>query len=163
IQMLKADPGVENVLGFTGGGGSTNTARMFILLKPLEERKATAQQIIARLRPKLAKVPGARLYLQAAQDVRVGGRQSNALHQFTMIGDNVKGLTAFSPRMLRELRRLPLIADVNTDQLNAGLESKVEYDRATAARFNISPQLIDNVLYDAFGQRQVSTMYRSLN
>jgi multidrug efflux pump len=163
ISIVKSDSGVQNVIGFTGGGGTTNTARMFILLKPLDERKATAQQIIARLRPKLARVSGARLYLQAAQDVRVGGRQSNALYQFTMTGDNLQDLAAFAPRMLSELRRSPLIADVNTDQLNAGLESMLEYDRSTAARFNISPQLIDNVLYDAFGQRQVSTMYRSLN
>jgi len=166
IQIVKADPGIDNVIGFTGSGGggtTTNTARMFISLKPIEERKVSAQQIIARLRPKLTVVPGATLYLQAAQDVRIGGRQSNALYQFTMQGDNLPDLTNFGPQMLAKLQTLPLIADVNSDQQNLGLQSTVQYDRETAARFRISPQLIDNILYDAFGQREVSTMYTSLN
>ena len=166
IGIVKADPAVDTVLGFTGGGGggtTTNTGRMFIALKPLSERKITADYIIARLRPKLAKVPGATLYLQAMQDVRVGGRLSNALYQFTMQGDNLDDLTNYAPRMLEALRRIRIITDVNSDQQNNGLQSLVRYDRATAARFGISPQLIDNTLYDAFGQRQVSTMYTSLN
>jgi len=166
IGIVKADPAVDNVLGFTGGGGggtTTNTARMFIALKPLNQRKITADYIIARLRPKLAKVPGATLYLQAAQDVRVGGRLSAALYQFTMQGDNLADLTAYAPRMLEALRHVPIITDVSSDQQNNGLQSLVEYDRATAARFGISPQLIDNTLYDAFGQRQVSTMYTERN
>ena len=108
-------------------------------------------------------MPGATLYLQAAQDLRVGGRSSSALYQFTMRGDNIQDLTAFGPKMLAQMRKIPEIADVNTDQQNNGLQSVVQYDRRTAARFGISPQLIDNTLYDAFGQRQVSTMYTSLN
>jgi len=165
IQIVKADPGVENVLGFTGGGGgtTTNTARMFIALKPIEQRKITADQIIARLRPKLARVPGARLILQAAQDVRVGGRLGNAQYQFTLQGDNLQDVTVFAPKMLEELEKIPSIVDVNSDQQNNGLQAMVQYDRVTASRFGISPQLIDNTLYDAFGQRQVSTMYSTIN
>ena len=163
--VIKADPAVDYVLGFTGGsfGSAANTARMFMTLKPLSERGASAQQVIARLRPKLARINGVSAYLVASQDVRVGGRMSAAEYQFTMTGDNQGDLNRFGPPMLNELRRLRLVADVNTDQQNQGLQSMVEYDRATAARFNISPQLIDNVLYDAFGQREVSTMYTPLN
>jgi multidrug efflux pump len=108
-------------------------------------------------------VPGATLYLQALQDVRVGGRMANAQYQFTMRGDNLQDLTDFAPRMLAQLREIPIIADVSSDQQNRGLQAWVQYDRETAARFGISPQLIDNTLYDAFGQRQVSTMYTPLN
>jgi multidrug efflux pump len=160
IDIVKADPGVADALGFTGGA---NTARMFISLKPLNDRKAAADQIIGRLRPQLAKVPGASLYLQASQDVRIGGRMSNAEYQFTMQGDNLPDLVTYSPRMLEKLKTLHVIADVNSDMQNNGLQSMVTIDRATAARFNIAPQLIDDTLYDAFGQRQVSTMYTSLN
>jgi multidrug efflux pump len=165
IQIVKADPSVDNVLGFTGGGGgtSTNSARMFIALKPLNERKLNADQIINRLRPKLARVPGARLFLQANQDVRSGGRGGNAQYQFTMQGDNLQDLLTYAPRMLHELDKIPVIADANSDQQNNGLQSFVVYDRATASRFGISPALIDSVLYDYFGQRQVSTMYSSIN
>ena len=162
IAIVDADPAVDTVNGFTGGG-TGNTARMFVNLKPLEERGVSVDQVIARLRPKLMRIPGATLYLQAAQDLRVGGRMSNALYQFTMQGDNLPDLTAFAPRMLAELRTVPIIADVNSDQQDRGLQVMVNYDRKTAARFGISPQLIDNTLYDAFGQRQVSTMYTSLN
>ena len=108
-------------------------------------------------------MPGATLYLQATQDVRVGGRQSTALYQFTMRGDNLQDLIAYAPRMLDRVENHPVITDVNSDQQNRGLQSMVNYDRATAARFGISSQLIDSILYDAFGQRQVSTMYKSLN
>ncbi len=169
IKVVQDDPAVLAVNGFTGGGGgpgggsTTNTARMFIALKPIEERGISADLVIARLRPKLARIPGATLYLQASQDIRVGGRMSSALYQFALRGDNLRDLTAYGPRMLRELRSLPEITDVNSDQQNNGLQSVLEYDRTTAARFGISPQLIDNTLYDAFGQRQVSTMYTSLN
>ena len=166
IGIVKADPAIANVLAFTGGGGggtTTNTARMFIALKPLDQRKITADYIMARLRPKLAKVPGATLYLQSVQDVRVGGRLSAALYQFTMQGDNLADLNNYAPRMLEALRQIPIITDVNSDQQNNGLQSLVDYDRPTAARFGISPQLMDNTLYDAFGQRQVSTLYSSLN
>jgi multidrug efflux pump len=168
-KIVMADPAVGSVNGYTGGGGggggggTTNTARFFLTLKPLEERKISADQVIARLRPQLARVPGATLYLQASQDLRVGGRGSSALYQFTMRGDNIDDLTAFGPKMLAAMRKVPEISDVNTDQQNNGLQSVVQYDRRTAARFGISPQLIDNTLYDAFGQRQVSTMYTALN
>ena len=163
VQMSKiivADPAVDTIEGFTGGG---NSARMFISLKPPQERKISADLVIARLRPKLARVPGATLYLQAAQDVRVGGRFGASQYQYTMRGDNLKDLTDFAPRMLQQLRTIPIIADVNSDQQDLGLQAFVHYDRETAARFGISPQLIDATLYDAFGQRQVSTMYTSLN
>jgi hydrophobe/amphiphile efflux-1 (HAE1) family protein len=165
IPIVQADPGVQNVVAFTGGQGGTtsNTARMFIILKPLNQRKASAQQIITRLRPKLARVPGASTYLVASQDVRVGGRLSAAEYQFTMTGDNLPDLNKYGPLMLRELQHVSLVADVNSDQENKSLQSMVEYDRSTDARFNISPELIDNVLYDAFGQREVSTMYEAQN
>jgi len=158
--IVKADPGVDDALGFTG---STNTGRMFIALKPVAQRKLTAQAIIERLRPKLAKIPGAALYLQASQDVRVGGRSSNAEYQFTMQGDNLADLISYSPKMLEKMKAIKIIADANSDLQNQGLQAMVTYDRTTAARFNIAPQLIDDTLYDAFGQRQVSTMYSSLN
>ena len=160
IKIVKADPGIQDALGFTGGA---NTARMFISLKPLDERKVNAQAIIARLRPKLAKVPGANLFLQAAQDVRIGGRSSNAEYQFTMQGENLPDLINYSPKMLQKLKTIRILADVNSDLQNQGLQAMVTYDRKTAARFNIAPQLIDDTLYDAFGQRQVSTMYTTLN
>ncbi len=165
VNIIAADPGIDTVNGFTGGGrgGATNTARMFISLKALGERKVSADEVVNRLRPKLARVPGATCYLQAAQDLRVGGRQSNAQYQFTMRGDNVDDLNTYGPQMLAALQHIPLIADVNSDQQNRGLQTWVQYDRSTAARFGISSQLIDNTLYDAFGQRPVSTMYTSLN
>ena len=166
INIIVADPAVDTVEGFAGGDpatGAMNTARMFISLKPPEHRNVTADLVIARLRPQLARVPGATLYMQASQDVRVGGRFGAAQYQFTMQGDNLEDLQSFGPRMLQELRTIPIIADVNTDQQNQGLETWVQYDRDTAARFSISPQLIDNILYDAFGERQVSTMYTPLN
>jgi multidrug efflux pump len=162
INIVAADPAVDTVNGFTGGS-TYNTARLFISLKPLEERKISADLIIARLRPKLAKIPGATLYLQAAQDLRVGGRQSNAQYQFTMRGDNLADLNQFAPKMVQQLKTIPIIADVSSDQQNRGLQSMIQYDRQTAARLGITPQLIDETLYDAFGQRQVSTMYTSLN
>ncbi|MGA2475057.1 MAG: multidrug efflux RND transporter permease subunit [Terriglobia bacterium] len=170
IKTIVADPAIDTVEGFTSGG---NTARMFISLKPPGERASsnapaaqrhiTADQIIARLRPKLGVVPGATLYMQAAQDVRVGGRMSSAQYQYTMRGDNLQDLVNYAPHMLQELRTIRIIADVNSDQQNNGLQAWVQYDRETAARFGISPQLMDNTLYDAFGQRQVSTMYEPLN
>jgi multidrug efflux pump len=167
INIIVDDPAVDTVNGFTGGGGpgggGMNTARMFIALKPPEARKITADLVIARLRPKLARVPGATLYMQASQDVRVGGRFGASQYQYTMRGDNLQDLQGFAPRMLQQLRTIPLIADVNSDQQDRGLQAFVQYDRETAARFSISPQLIDNTLYDAFGQRQVSTMYTPLN
>ena len=163
VKIVVADPAVDTVNGFTGGWAGGNSSRMFISLKPPDQRKISADLIIARLRPKLARVPGATLYLQAAQDVRVGGRFGAAQYQFTMRGDNLQDLTEFAPRMLEKLKTINTITDLNSDQQNHGLQTYVQYDRGTAARFGISPQLIDATLYDAFGQRQVSTMYSSLN
>ena len=169
VNIVAADPGVDTVNGFTGGGGggggasTLNQGRMFVSLKPLAARKTTVDYIMQRLRPKLARIPGATLYLQSAQDLRVGGRNSAALYQFTMRGDNLPDLIAYAPRMFQQLKSIPIVVDVNSDQQNRGLQSMVTYDRETAARFGISPQLIDNTLYDAFGQRQVATMYKSLN
>jgi multidrug efflux pump len=164
IDIIIADPAVDTVSGFCGGNsGSVNQARMFIMLKPPAQRKITADLVIARLRPKLARVPGANLYMQASQDIRVGGRFGAAQYQFTMQGDNVRDLQNFGPRMLQALRTVPVIVDVNSDQQDRGLQAYVQVDRATASRFGISSQLADNVLYDAFGERQVSTMYGPLN
>jgi multidrug efflux pump len=163
VNGVKADPAVATVVGFTGGGSGYSTARMFIALKPIAERKISADRVIARLRPKLSRLPGGSLYMQAAQDVRVGGRFGGAQYQFTMQGDNLQDLVEYGPKMLAALKAIPIIADVNSDQQNRGLQAWVEYDRETAARFGISSQLIDNTLYDAFGQRQVSTMYTPLN
>jgi multidrug efflux pump len=163
IGIVKADPAVANVVGFTGGAGTTNMARLFIALKPLDQRGARADQIIARLRPKLAQVPGATLYLQASQDVRVGGRLSNAQYQFTMRGDNLADLSAYAPKMLEAVRPIRIITDVNSDQQSHGLQAFVTYDRDEAARYGIAPSLIDSTLYDAYGQRQVSTIYRGQN
>ena len=167
VKLVQADPAIDTVTastGGSGGGGSTiNQGRMNIQLKPLDQRKISVYDVIERLRPKLNQVRGATLYLSANQDVRVGGRSSAALYQFTMRGDNLEDLVKFGRPMLDALKRVSMLRDVNTDQQNNGLQEMVTIDRDTAARFNISPQLIDNVLYDAYGQRQVSTMYTSLN
>ncbi|MGP8246568.1 MAG: multidrug efflux RND transporter permease subunit [Bryobacteraceae bacterium] len=163
VNIVAADPAVAAVNGFTGSRGASNNANMFVSLKPPTERNISADLVIARLRPKLARVPGASLFLQASQDIRVGGRNSAAQYQFTMRGDNLDDLNAYAPQMYQELRTIPIIADINSDQQIHGLQTMVTYDRVTAGRFGISPQLIDNVLYDAFGQRQVSVMFTSLN
>jgi multidrug efflux pump len=157
------DPAVEDVIAFTGGGGTANTGRMFVSLKDLDKRKASADQIIGRLRRQLSKIPGATLYLQAVQDVRVGGRAANAEYQYTLKSDDLKALTKWTPKVYAKLKTLPGLADVNSDQQNSGLELALNFDRSTAARLGISEQAIDNTLYDAFGQRPVSTMYTGLN
>ena len=166
-EILKSDPAVDTVTLFTGGGGgrgtTANTGRGFISLKPREERKISADEVITRLRPKLAQVPGATLYLQAVQDVRLGGRSSNAQYQFTLQSDDLTLLNAWAPRLVRAMRELPELRDVSSDQQNRGLEVPVVIDRATAARLGVSTRMIDETLYDAFGQRQVSTIYTSLN
>ena len=162
VNIVAADPAVDEVNGQTGGGNESS-ARVFVSLKPLAERKISADLVIARLRPKLAKVPGATLFLQASQDLRVGGRQSNAQYQFAMRGDNLADLIQFAPKMVEQLKTIPVIADVSSDQEDRGLQSLIDYDRKTAARFGLTPQLIDATLYDAFGQRPVSTMYNALN
>ena len=166
VEIIKNDPAVENVIGFTGGGGSgstTNTARMFIALKPLAERRLSADQVIGRLRGRLAAVPGAPAYLQAVQDLRVGGRASNAQYQYTLQGDSFQDLDTWAPRILQRLRTLPQIVDVSSDQQDRGRQATIVIDRSTASRFGITPRLIDDTLYDAFGQRQVSIMYTLLN
>jgi multidrug efflux pump len=163
-QTVSEDPAVEGLIAFTGGqGGTSNAGRMFLSLKPLEERKLSADQVIARLRGKLAGIPGGTLFLQAVQDLRIGGRSSSSQYQFTLQGDNVADLVEWGPVLLREMRKLPELVDVNTDQQNRGLQTSLEIDRLMAARLGITQQAIDDTLYDAFGQRQVSTMYMPLN
>src|SRR5207253_8081637 len=134
-----------------------------ITLKPLGQRKASAQDIIARLRPKTAHIPGAQLFLTAVQDVRVGGRQSNAEYQYTLQGDNLDELMTFAPKFDKAMRKLKELRDVSSDQQNQGLQSTVIIDRQTAARLGVSLAAIDSTLYDAFGQRQVSVMYSGIN
>jgi multidrug efflux pump len=136
---------------------------MFIALKPFEKRKATAEQVIARLRKKLAQVPGAPTYLRPVQDLSIGGRIGAALYQYTLHGDNLADLNAWAPRVLQRMRRLPQLVDVSSDQQDKGLQASVVIDRSTASRLGITPQLVDNTLYDAFGQRQVSITYTLLN
>ena len=163
VKLIKNDPAVENIIAFTGGGGAANGGFIYMALKPLAERKIGADQIINRLRPKLASVPGASVFLQAGQDLRIGGRQSNAQYQYTIQSDTLDDLVKWGPILLQQMRKLRGFTDVNSDQQNNGLQASLVYDRATAARLGISPALIDNTLYDAFGQAQVSTMYTSLN
>jgi len=164
IDIIKKDPEVVYVTAFTGGGGSTtNTARMFITLQPFAKRKATLAQLMARLRKKLAGVAGAPTFLSPVQDLRIGGRIGNALYQYTLLGDNVSDLNTWGPRVLQKLRTLPQLTDVNSDQQVKGLQASLVIDRDTASRLGISSQLIDNTLYDAFGQRQVSINYTLLN
>jgi multidrug efflux pump len=163
VAIIMKDPAVDTVTGFVGGGGTANTGRMFIMLKPLEERKVSADQVIARLRSKLAHVPGATLYLQSAQDLQIGGRMGNAQYQYTLQSENLDDLNSWAPRVLARLRKLPQLKDVNTDQQNRGLEARVVIDRDTAARLGIQPSAIDAALYQAFGQSQVSTIYEQLN
>jgi len=163
VDIIRSDPDVDSVSAFTGGGTGTNTARMFIALKPFNERKANAGQVIARLRRKLAQVAGAPTYFQPVQDLRIGGRIGAALFQYTLQGDNLAELNAWAPRMLQRMRTMPELVDVSSDQQNKGLQTSVVIDRNTASRLGITPQLIDDTLYDAFGQRQVSITYTLLN
>jgi multidrug efflux pump len=166
VGIIKSDPAVASITGFTGGGGhagTTNTGRMFIALKPLEERGLSSDEVIARLRPKLAKVPGAPTYLQAIQDLRIGGRASSAQYQYTLQSMDLAELNTWAPKVESKLRMVSEIVDVNSDQQDRGQQSLVVFDRTTASRLGLSPQLIDDTLYDAFGQRQVSIMYTPLN
>ncbi len=164
VDTIMRDPAVDTVTAFTGGGGSTrNTGRMFIALKPIEQRKLTADQVIGRLRKGLSEVAGAPTYLQGVQDVRVGGRLSASQYQYTLQGDNLDELMKWSPRVEAQLRSLPGVVDVNSDQQDKGLQTTVVVDRDTASRFGITQQLIDATLYGAFGQSQVSIMYTQLN
>jgi multidrug efflux pump len=167
ISIIRKDPAVETVVGFTGagsgGGNAANAGSAFISLKPLSERKISADQVIRRLRREVAHVPGASLYLQAVQDIRIGGRASNAQYQYTLQDYNADELFAWAPRILAELQTLSVLTQANSDQQNNGIETNITIDRATAARFGLTVNQIDNTLYDAFGQRQVSTIYNPLN
>jgi len=162
VTILKNDPAVETAVGFTGGG-QTNSGFMFVSLKPLGERKLSVDQVIGRLRRAMAVVPGATLFLQAVQDIRVGGRASNAQYQFTLQGSTFEELNEWTPKILAAMQADPNLADVNSDQQNKGLESDLVIDRDAAAQLGISVSQIDNTLYDAFGQRQVSTIYVARN
>jgi len=162
MAIIKADPAVENVVGFTGGGRS-NGGFMFVSLKPLAQRRLSTDGVIARLRGKLKDEPGASLFLQAAQDIRVGGRQSNATYQYTLQSDSLEDLRSWAPKIADALQKVPELADVNSDQQDKGLETALQFDRDAAARLGITTQQIDSTLNDAFGQRQVSTIYNALN
>jgi multidrug efflux pump len=162
VRIVGEDPAAANVVGFTGGG-QTNSGFMFVALKPLAERDASVGQVIARVRGKLAQVPGARLFLQPVQDIRVGGRQSNALYQYTLQSDDLNELYNWAPKVTTALEQLPELTEVNSDQQQKGLETDLVIDRATAARLGLTAAQIDNTLYDAFGQRQVSVIYAPRN
>ena len=164
--VLMTDPDIEaysSTIGAGVAGQTGNNGRFFIALKPFGERHATAQEIIARLRPKLAKVEGAQLFLQAAQDIRVGGRPSKTQYQYTLQDADVHELYAWAPKVLAKLRTLPMLRDLATDQQNGGTTATLTIDRDAAARFGIQPQVIDDTLYDALGQRQVTQYFTQVN
>ena len=163
MEIVRQDPAIESVAGFTGGF-STNSGFVFATLKPLSERKISADQVIARLRPKLAQVPGANLFLSAVQDIRVGGRQGNAQYQFTLQADSLPDLYTWAPKLVEALRQdSSVITDIDSDQQQRGLQVNLTIDRDAAARLGVSTRAISSTLYDAFGQRQVSTIYNALN
>jgi multidrug efflux pump subunit AcrB len=164
--VVREDPDVEHAVSFLGGGpggGAVNTGSVFIALKPRPGRTARADEVIARLRPKLARVEGVQLFLQATQDVRIGGRAARTQYQYTLQDANLDELRAFAPRLLERLRKLPELRDVNTDQQNAGLELGVHVDRDAIARLGLTMRDVDDALYDAFGQRQIATTYTQRN
>ena len=167
--IVQKDPAVQSVVGFTGGGGgggpggSTNSASVFVSLKPLAERGVSADTVIGRLRGQLAEVSGARLFLQSVQDIRVGGRSSNAQYQFTLQGDDPQTVYEWGPKLQAVLARNPVLQDVNLDQLQGGIETDIIVDRVAAAARGLTSAQVNNTLYDAFGQRQVSTIYRAVN
>jgi hydrophobe/amphiphile efflux-1 (HAE1) family protein len=165
-EIVQRDPAVQTVVAFaggSGGGATTNTGRMFIALKPLSERKVSSDEVINRLRKPLSTVSGASLFLQSSQELNVGGRFSDAQYQYTLSSENLTELNTWAPRLMAKMRSMPELRDVSTDQQDQGLQASLVIDRDTASRLGITPQMIDNVLYDAFGQRQVSTMYTPLN
>jgi multidrug efflux pump len=164
-KIAQQDPDVATIQAFSGGGGGTtmNTGRCFLTLRPWGVRKATADEVIARLRPKMNSVPGVTLFLQAAQDLRVGGRQSAAQYQYTLQSDKLEDLTHWAPVMTNLMRRLPQLTDVVSDQQNSGLEAGLYIDRPTASRLGITPSAIDNILYDAFGEREVARTFSPMN
>jgi multidrug efflux pump len=162
--VLLKDPAVDTAISFTGGRGGLNTASAFISLKPLGQgRKESAFDIVNRLRPKLSHIPGAQLFLVPVQDVNIGGRQSNSQFQYTLQGDNLQDLLEWAPKLYDKMRTMPELRDVSSDQQNHGLAANVVIDRETASRLGVTPTTIDNTLYDAFGQRQVSVMYKAQN
>jgi len=161
--IVLQDPAVDTITSFTGGGSGGSTARMFGQLKPLSERKLSVDQVIARIRTKTAKIPGAALYLQAVQDLSVGGRFGGAQYQYTLQADNLRDLTHWAPIIMQRLQKIPELRDVNSDQQMHGLQSSIVIDRDTAGRLGVAVQDIDNTLGDAFGQRQVSNIYKGLN
>jgi multidrug efflux pump len=165
IAIIRQDPAVDSVVGFTGGlgGSQTNGGSVYISLKPLSRRDVSADQVIARIRRNVSHIPGAALFLQAVQDIRIGGRSSNAQYQFTLQDYDADELFSWAPKILAELQAIPELTQVNSDQQNNGLETNITIDRTTAARFGLTVSQIDNSLYDAFGQRQVSTIYNPLN
>ncbi|GGH14504.1 efflux RND transporter permease subunit [Silvibacterium dinghuense] len=160
VKTIKADPAVNNVIGYVGSG---NGGFIYVALKPLDERKVSAEQVIDRLRPKLNRLPVASMFLQAAQDLRIGGRSSNALYQYTLQADSLDDLKKWAPKLKEEIAKLPGLQDVNTDYQNAGLSEYLTYDRATAARLGASASSLDNDLYAAYGQQLVSLIYTQLN
>ena len=162
VAIVRQDPAVETVVAYTGGG-QRNRAFMFVTLKPLQERKISADQVVARLRGSLAREPGASLFLVPVQDIRVGGRSANAQYQFTLQADDLEELRTWEPRVRRALGNLPELVDVNTDQEDKGVQTTLVIDRDTASRLGVTPRMIDATLNDAFGQRQVSTIYNPLN
>jgi len=162
-RVIKNDPAVDNVIGFTGGGGATNGGSLYVALKPLAERKVSATQIIDRLRPQLSRLPVASAFLQSVQDLRIGGRSSNAMYQYTIQSDTVQDLTKWGPILLSAMKRLPGLQDVSSDQQNGGLDELMTYDRVTAAKLGLTAQSLDSALYGAFGQSQVSIIYTQLN
>jgi multidrug efflux pump len=161
--VIKQDPAVANVIAFTGGGGATNTGSAFVALKPLAERKVSAAEIINRLRPKLNALPVASAYLQAVQDLRIGGRSGNALYQYTIQSDHTQDLTKWAPILLSSMQKLKGLQDVSSDQQNGGLDELMNYDRITAAKLGLTVQSLDSTLYSAFGQSEVSIIYTQLN
>ena len=162
-KIAVADPAVAAVIAFTGGGGPANTGFIYLALKPLSERKISSLQVVNRLRPKFAVVPGATVYAQPGQDLRVGGRSASAGYQYTIQSENLDDVNKWGPILLQDMKKLKGFTDVNSDQENEGLQASLVYDRNTAARLGVPAQLIDNTVYDAFGQEDVSTMYNALN
>jgi multidrug efflux pump len=163
VKIIKADPAVAHVNAYTGGTGATNGGFIYIALKPLSDRKVSAMQVISRLGPKLNGLPIASVFFQPAQDIRIGGRSSNALYQYTIQSDNIRDLAHWGPILLANMKKLATLRDVNSDQQNAGLRELLTYDRVTAARLGQTAQSLDNLLYAAFGQSEVSVIYTPLN
>jgi multidrug efflux pump len=161
--VIKSDPAVANVIAFTGGGGATNTGSLYVALKPLADRNVSAARIIDRIRPKLNRLPVASAFLQAVQDLRIGGRSSNAMYQYTLQSDNVQDLSTWAPVILNRMQHLPGLQDVSSDQQNGGLDEVMNYDRVTAAKLGLTTQQLDSTLYSAFGQSEVSIIYTQLN